>query len=236
MIITSLYAALLVVLFIVLSARIIAFRRGKKINLGDGEDEAMRRRIRAQANCAEYAPFGILMMGIAETLSAHPALLHLMGIMLLVGRIMHAYGINSREVPALGYLTSRATNIATPSAHQVSCNSTHCYYGMMAVCFTLHCHLRIYQGNARLVGGINGCLANRILHQDQHICSNSTRSTQQQIRYPSPGTLTHVFHSHFRLCTICHIHTLLHVTSQRHTSTLSATQGHLHTRIPSKNR
>jgi len=101
MIITSLYAALLVVLFIVLSARIIAFRRGKKINLGDGEDEAMRRRIRAQANCAEYAPFGILMIGIAETLSAHPALLHLMGIMLLVGRIMHAYGINSREVPGI---------------------------------------------------------------------------------------------------------------------------------------
>jgi uncharacterized membrane protein YecN with MAPEG domain len=79
MIITSLYAALLVILFIVLSARIITYRRAQKINLGDGEDEAMRRRIRAQANCAEYAPFGILMMAIAETLSANPLLLHLMG-------------------------------------------------------------------------------------------------------------------------------------------------------------
>lgn len=93
MIITSLYAALLVILFIVLSARIIIYRRTARISLGHGEDETLLRRTRAQANCAEYAPFGILMMAIAETLSAHPALLHIMGVLLVIGRIIHAYGV-----------------------------------------------------------------------------------------------------------------------------------------------
>lgn len=93
MIISSLYAALLVILFIVLSARVITYRRANSISLGHGEDEVLLRRTRAQANCAEYAPFGILMMVIAETLSAHPLLIHLMGVLLVLGRIAHAYGV-----------------------------------------------------------------------------------------------------------------------------------------------
>lgn len=93
MIITGLYAALLVVLFIVLSARVITYRRSNRISLGHGEDETLLRRTRAQANCAEYAPFGILMMAIAETLAAPFWLVHIMGILLLAGRIIHAYGV-----------------------------------------------------------------------------------------------------------------------------------------------
>jgi len=119
MIITSLYAALLVILFIILSARIITYRRAQKINMGDGEDDLMRRRIRAQANCAEYAPFGILMMAIAETLSASPILLHLMGLLLVVGRIMHAYGINNRQTPGIfrtGGMALTLTSLALGAA------------------------------------------------------------------------------------------------------------------------
>lgn len=93
MIITSLYAALLVILFIILSARIIMYRRSNRISLGHGDSETLLRRTRAQANCAEYAPFGILMMAIAETLSANPVLLHVMGLLLVAGRIIHAYGV-----------------------------------------------------------------------------------------------------------------------------------------------
>ena len=93
MIITSLYAALLVILFLVLSWRVITYRRNNRISLGDGDDKTLQRRTRAQANCAEYAPFGILMMAIAETLSAHPLLLHIMGLLLVVGRVVHAYGV-----------------------------------------------------------------------------------------------------------------------------------------------
>jgi len=98
MIITGLYAALLVVLFIVLSARVIVARRTEKISLGHGEDEMLLRRTRAQANCAEYAPFGILMMAIAETLSAPFWLIHIMGLLLVIGRVMHAYGVGGPDM------------------------------------------------------------------------------------------------------------------------------------------
>jgi len=93
MIITALYASLLVALIVFLTARVIIYRRQNKISLGDGEDETMRRRIRAHSNCVEYTPLAILMIGIAESLAVSPILLHLIGILFLTGRIIHAYGV-----------------------------------------------------------------------------------------------------------------------------------------------
>jgi uncharacterized protein len=90
--ITGLYGAALAVLFVVLSARVILFRRANKVSLGDGGDPDLLGRIRAQGNFAEYAPFGLLLILIAE-LQGSPALwLHLCGLLLLTGRMMH--GVN----------------------------------------------------------------------------------------------------------------------------------------------
>jgi uncharacterized protein len=90
--ITGLYAAPLAVLFIVLSARVISYRRGNAISLGDGGDAVMLARVRAQGNFAEYAPFGVLLMLIAEAQGTAPVWLHLCGGVLLTGRLLH--GIN----------------------------------------------------------------------------------------------------------------------------------------------
>ncbi len=90
--ITGGYAAALTVLFLFLSARVILFRRANQIDLGDGKDDQMLRRMRAHGNFAEYAPWGLLLMGIAE-LNGRPGwLLHVMGLLLIVGRIVH--GLN----------------------------------------------------------------------------------------------------------------------------------------------
>ena len=56
--ITGSYAAALTLLFVVLSARVIVHRRGKKVSLGDGGDPVLVQKIRAQGNFAEYAPLG----------------------------------------------------------------------------------------------------------------------------------------------------------------------------------
>ena len=77
----------MVILFIALSARVIAFRRSNKIPLGDAGNLALLSRIHAQCNCAEYMPLGLLLLLMAE-LSAPPGLgLHLAGICLVIGRI-----------------------------------------------------------------------------------------------------------------------------------------------------
>ena len=56
LVITGSYGAALTALFLVLSARVITFRRRNGINLGDGNDPEMLRRMRAQGNFVEYAP------------------------------------------------------------------------------------------------------------------------------------------------------------------------------------
>lgn len=98
--VTALYAGLIAILFLVLSWRVIARRRSQRVSLGDGDDTALRRRIRAQANCAEYAPMGLILLGAAESLATPVWVLHLLGLMLLAGRVMHGLAL-TREAPAM---------------------------------------------------------------------------------------------------------------------------------------
>ena len=93
-VITPLYAAALTALFITLSLRVIALRRSGRVSLGDAGDPALLARIRAQGNCAEYAPLGIVLLLLAELAGAAPSLLHLSGLLLLAGRICHAWALS----------------------------------------------------------------------------------------------------------------------------------------------
>ena len=51
--ITPLYAALLTLLMIALSVRVVQYRRANMISVGDSNDKALLKRIRAQGNCVE---------------------------------------------------------------------------------------------------------------------------------------------------------------------------------------
>ena len=108
--VTPIYAGLLAVLFIALSARVIARRISAHVSLGDGGDALLMRRIRVHGNCAEYAPFGVLLLAVAELSGAAPLWLHLCGVALVAGRISHAIGLGSDpEVSALRRLGMVAT-------------------------------------------------------------------------------------------------------------------------------
>ena len=92
--ITALYASLLAVLFLFLSVRVIGWRRQQRVEIGHGEDVQLLRRVRVHANFAEYAPFTLLLMALAENLGPPHVLVHLVGLTLLAGRTMHAYGLS----------------------------------------------------------------------------------------------------------------------------------------------
>ena len=92
--ITALYAALLTALFVVLSVRVIAARRGSGVALGDSGNPELLRRIRVQGNFAEYVPLALILLGLAEGLHTSAWLLHLLGLALLIGRLLHAYGVS----------------------------------------------------------------------------------------------------------------------------------------------
>lgn len=87
------YAALLSILFVCLSVRTLRLRRRLRLAVGDGGNPLMLRAMRVHANCAEYVPLGLLLIAGAETQHAPAALVHGLGIVLLVGRLIHAWGV-----------------------------------------------------------------------------------------------------------------------------------------------
>lgn len=93
MMVTPLYAGLLVLWFLVLSIRVIR-RRGREISLGDGGDPNLLRVIRGHANFAEYVPLALLLMGILELSQFSIYALHALGLTLLLARLLHGYALS----------------------------------------------------------------------------------------------------------------------------------------------
>ena len=96
------YAALLGLLFLVLSLRVILARRGRNVGFGDAGDDGLLRRIRVQANFAEYVPLALVLLGIADARGASAVALHILCIALVVGRLAHAIGLSSPATDEAG--------------------------------------------------------------------------------------------------------------------------------------
>jgi uncharacterized protein len=94
MITTAFYASLLAPLFIFLSVRVIRFRRGSKFSLGDGGDASLLRLMRVQANFAEYTPFALLLIALAENAGTQLWMIHMAGAALVLARYAHAFGVS----------------------------------------------------------------------------------------------------------------------------------------------
>ena len=110
--VTSLYAALLATLYLWLTYRVIRFRRAERVDMGTGESRLLERYVRAHGNFAEYAPLGLVLLGLLE-IGGHPFwLLHLLGAALLAGRVAHAWSFSVADLR----LTSRTLGTALTPA------------------------------------------------------------------------------------------------------------------------
>ncbi len=92
--VTPIYAVLLTAFMLILSARVIMERRGNKFAYGNNDSNRVEAKIRAQANWAEYTPIALLLMLMAEIQGISAGWLHLTGMILLVGRVAHGYGMS----------------------------------------------------------------------------------------------------------------------------------------------
>lgn len=88
------YAALLGLMYVFLSMRIIRLRQGLSVALGDAGDLQLQRAIRVHANFSEYVPLGLLLIFLVEGRGASALLLNILGLALLLGRLCHAYGVS----------------------------------------------------------------------------------------------------------------------------------------------
>lgn len=84
-----LYAGLLVFLYIFLTALVIRARLKNRVSLGAGGYEDLERYIRAHGNFVETVPFALILLLTLELQHASIYLIHLLGLMLLIGRIVH---------------------------------------------------------------------------------------------------------------------------------------------------
>jgi uncharacterized membrane protein YecN with MAPEG domain len=72
----------------------LKYRRRQQIALGNGEDKALLKRIRAHGNFAEYTPIAIIMAAFVELQQAPHIVTHIACATLLIGRVSHAYGLS----------------------------------------------------------------------------------------------------------------------------------------------
>ena len=119
--VTPVYAAILAVIFVALSFRTLQLRRARDIPIGTAEDPVLTRAARAHANFAEYVPLTLMLLYFLETLTNAGMVLHVLCISLIVGRLVHAYGVSQVDedyrfrvfgmVITLGTMISAATRI-----------------------------------------------------------------------------------------------------------------------------
>jgi uncharacterized membrane protein YecN with MAPEG domain len=95
LLVTSIIAAVLAIIFIKLSFAVIGLRRKNKVGLGSGGHEDLERAIRTQGNFAEYVPLGIILIACLELNGAPWWLVAIPGVSLIVGRLIHAKGMNA---------------------------------------------------------------------------------------------------------------------------------------------
>lgn len=97
--ITSFYVGVLALLFLALSFRVSLGRIKHQVSLGEGDNKDLFRRVRAQANAAEYLPMALIILALVEGSNAPLWVPHLFGAALVVGRLFHAYAITVRSSP-----------------------------------------------------------------------------------------------------------------------------------------
>lgn len=112
LIITGLYAGLLGFVFLFLSIQVIKMRRKYAVSLGDGQQDGLQKATRAHANFSEYVPFCLFLLLIAELTSQADLFLHICGLVLLFGRVAHAYGLITQTGASWGRVIGTLSTFA----------------------------------------------------------------------------------------------------------------------------
>lgn len=92
---TPIYALAIAFIYLALWFRVTSYRGANSISIGDNGDKTLLLRIRQHGNCAEWSSFILIMMILAEGMGAPSLYLHITGVLLLIGRIAHPFGLKA---------------------------------------------------------------------------------------------------------------------------------------------
>ena len=95
----ALWAGLHLFLLLALSMLVVRLRQKHKVALGDEGIPELARAIRAFGNAAEYVPAGIAALAVLAVTGAAPLAIHVVGLLLFAGRVLHAIGSPTAAAP-----------------------------------------------------------------------------------------------------------------------------------------
>lgn len=92
-----------------LALRTGAVRMKARVDIGDGGNDALIRRMRAHANFVEYAPFVVILIGLIELTTGTSLWLWGVSVLFIMARIAHAIGMDGiRVARASGFVVTFA--------------------------------------------------------------------------------------------------------------------------------
>ena len=92
--ITGLYASILALFLVALAVHIIKLRFKFQVGLGDGGEKPLIKAIRIHGNFTEYMPLALILLASYELNGGDALYLHIAGIFLVAGRVLHAMGLS----------------------------------------------------------------------------------------------------------------------------------------------
>lgn len=100
--ITGIYASILAFIFFFLFINVVSKRLKHRIGIGDGGNHELNKAIRIHGNFAEHVPYALLMMMLCEMTNISIYFIHAFGIVLIVSRLLHAYGLTMTSINSWG--------------------------------------------------------------------------------------------------------------------------------------
>lgn len=100
--ITALYAVALAALHQALTYYVILDRARTHVSILHGDDMQLATRIRRHGNFIESVPMALILMALAEAAGAPGGWLHAAGILLVVARVLHVFGLHHDRPATFG--------------------------------------------------------------------------------------------------------------------------------------
>jgi uncharacterized membrane protein YecN with MAPEG domain len=108
---TAIYAAVLGLLGALLTINVVVNRVRAKVDVADGGVAALAQAIRAHGNFAEHTPLALLLIGLVEAFAYRSLVVIGLGAVLLVARLLSAWGLNSSLKQSFGRQTGAGLTI-----------------------------------------------------------------------------------------------------------------------------
>lgn len=95
----AIYAGLAILILVWLAVQTGRVRQAEKVFMGDGGNPRMIRIMRGHANALEFIPATLIAMLLLAFTGAPLLLIHLLGLLLIAGRFIHAWHFAAADAP-----------------------------------------------------------------------------------------------------------------------------------------